>query len=74
MTTISEFYPILIFFLMAIPFTVSPLVISTLTAPGTTGNKTLNTNECCAIKMMSTNMARFDTGRFGPGFSGAGES
>jgi NADH:ubiquinone oxidoreductase subunit 3 (subunit A) len=46
MNTLSEFYPVFIFFLVAIGFTVAPLIIATLIAPRTIGNKTLNTYEC----------------------------
>jgi NADH:ubiquinone oxidoreductase subunit 3 (subunit A) len=48
MNTLSEFYPVFIFFLVAIGFTVAPLIIATLIAPRTIGNKTLNTYECGA--------------------------
>jgi len=46
MKTLSEFYPVFIFLIVAIVFTLAPLLIATLIAPGTRGNKTLNTYEC----------------------------
>jgi NADH:ubiquinone oxidoreductase subunit 3 (subunit A) len=48
MNTLIEFYPVLLFLLMAIVFTVAPLVIATLIAPKTIGKKTLSTYECGA--------------------------
>jgi len=46
MKTLIEFYPVLIFLLVAIGFGVAPLIIAFLIAPRTRGEKTRNTYEC----------------------------
>lgn len=46
MKTLIEFYPVLIFFLVAIVFGVAPLIIAFLIAPRTRGGKTFEIYEC----------------------------
>jgi NADH:ubiquinone oxidoreductase subunit 3 (subunit A) len=46
MKTLTEFYPVLIFLIVAVAFAVVPIVISCLIAPRTKGAKTLSTYEC----------------------------
>ncbi len=46
MNTLCEFYHVLIFLIVAVIFTLAPVVISTLIAPRTKGKKTLATYEC----------------------------
>jgi NADH:ubiquinone oxidoreductase subunit 3 (subunit A) len=46
MKTLSEFYPVFIFILMAIAFALAPLILAFLIAPRTIGEKTRNTYEC----------------------------
>jgi NADH:ubiquinone oxidoreductase subunit 3 (subunit A) len=48
MKTLTEFYPVFIFLLVAVAFTLAPLIIAFLIAPRTSGEKTLNTYECGA--------------------------
>ncbi|MEI6153350.1 MAG: NADH-quinone oxidoreductase subunit A [Deltaproteobacteria bacterium] len=44
--TIEDFYPVLIFSVVAVVFTLSPVVISYLIAPRTRGKNTFATYEC----------------------------
>ncbi|MBA4416580.1 MAG: NADH-quinone oxidoreductase subunit A [Syntrophus sp. (in: bacteria)] len=46
MDTLTEFFPVLLFFVVAIVFTLAPVLISYLVAPRTSGKKTLTTYEC----------------------------
>src|ERR1035437_5448998 len=46
MNNLEEFAPVVIFILVAIVFTLMPMLISYLLAPRTKGEKTLNTYEC----------------------------
>ena len=46
MKTLTEFYPALIFIVVAVAFAIVPIVISCLIAPRTKGKKTLATYEC----------------------------
>jgi len=46
METLSEFYPVFIFIIVAVGFGVAPLIIAFLIAPRTIGEKTRNTYEC----------------------------
>ncbi len=46
MNTLCEFYHVLIFLIVAVIFTLAPVVISNLIAPRTKGKKTLATYEC----------------------------
>ena len=48
MKTLTEFYPVFLFSLVAIVFAVAPLIIAFLIAPRTKGDKTLNIYECGA--------------------------
>ena len=46
MDTLSQFFPVLVFLLVAIVFTIAPVVIAYLLAPRTQGKKTFATYEC----------------------------
>jgi len=46
MNAINEFYYVLVFSIVAVLFTLAPVVISYLIAPKTTGKKTFATYEC----------------------------
>jgi NADH:ubiquinone oxidoreductase subunit 3 (subunit A) len=46
MNTLVEFYPVLIFIVVAVIFTLSPLVIAHFISPRTEGKKTFATYEC----------------------------
>jgi NADH-quinone oxidoreductase subunit A len=46
MNTITEFYYVLVFLIVAVLFTIVPVVISYLIAPRTIGKKTFATYEC----------------------------
>ena len=46
MTTLSEFFHVLVFFVVAVLFTVVPIVVAYLLAPRTLGKKTHATYEC----------------------------
>ncbi|MCX8022489.1 MAG: NADH-quinone oxidoreductase subunit A [Syntrophorhabdaceae bacterium] len=46
MDTIADFYPVLVFAIVAVIFTIAPVVISYLIAPRTKGKKTYVTYEC----------------------------
>ncbi|MCX5813207.1 MAG: NADH-quinone oxidoreductase subunit A [Proteobacteria bacterium] len=46
MNTLTEFYYVLIFLIVAVLFTIAPVVISYLIAPRTIGKKTFATYEC----------------------------
>jgi NADH:ubiquinone oxidoreductase subunit 3 (subunit A) len=46
METLPEFFHILVFFVVAVIFTVAPVLISYFIAPRTVGKKTLTTYEC----------------------------
>ena len=46
MNTLCEFYHVLIFLIVAVIFTLAPVVISSLIAPRTRGKKTFATYEC----------------------------
>jgi NADH:ubiquinone oxidoreductase subunit 3 (subunit A) len=46
MPTLVEFYPVLIFMVVAVVFTIAPVVIAYLISPRTIGKKTLDTYEC----------------------------
>ena len=46
MNILEEFFPVALFFFVAILFTLIPIVIAYVLAPRTKGEKTLNTYEC----------------------------
>jgi NADH:ubiquinone oxidoreductase subunit 3 (subunit A) len=46
MSPLNEFFPVLIFFVVAVLFTIVPIIIAALLAPRTRGAKTLATYEC----------------------------
>ena len=46
MDTLSQFFPVLVFFVVAIIFTIAPVIIAFLLAPRTRGKKTFATYEC----------------------------
>ena len=46
MQTLIEFYPVLIFSVVAVVFTVAPVIIAYLISPRTIGKKTFATYEC----------------------------
>lgn len=46
MNSLAEFFPVIVFLVAAILFTLIPIIIAYLLAPRTTGAKTLNTYEC----------------------------
>ena len=46
MNNLEEFAPVAIFLVIAVVFTLFPVLISTLLAPRTKGEKTFNTYEC----------------------------
>jgi len=46
MDTLSEFFPVLVFFLVAIVFAIVPVVVPYFLAPRTAGKKTFATYEC----------------------------
>jgi NADH:ubiquinone oxidoreductase subunit 3 (subunit A) len=46
MNNLEEFFPVVLFIVVAILFTLIPVVISYILAPRTKGDKTLNTYEC----------------------------
>ncbi len=46
MNNLEEFFPIVLFIVAAILFTLIPVVIAYILAPRTKGDKTLNTYEC----------------------------
>ena len=46
MNTLTDFFHVLVFFVVAIIFTIVPVVIARLLAPRTIGEKTLTTYEC----------------------------
>jgi len=46
MRTLIEFYPVFVFIVVAVLFTIAPIVIVYFLAPHTRGNKTLETYEC----------------------------
>lgn len=46
MDTLIQFFPVLVFLLVAIVFTIAPVVIAYLLAPRTHGKKTFATYEC----------------------------
>ncbi len=46
MNSITDFLPVLVFFVVAVIFTVAPVVIARLLAPRYKGNKTFVTYEC----------------------------
>jgi NADH-quinone oxidoreductase subunit A len=46
MNPLSEFFPVLVFFVVGVLFTIVPVIIAFLLAPRTRGKKTLATYEC----------------------------
>jgi NADH:ubiquinone oxidoreductase subunit 3 (subunit A) len=46
MSTLNEFFPVLVFFVVAVLFTIVPIIIAFLLAPRTLGKKTHATYEC----------------------------
>src|SRR3989339_1919755 len=46
MNHLEEFFPVALFFFVAILFTLIPIIIAYILAPRTWGEKTLNTYEC----------------------------
>lgn len=46
MQTLEEFYPVLIFSIVAVVFTLAPVIIAYLISPRTIGKKTYATYEC----------------------------
>jgi NADH:ubiquinone oxidoreductase subunit 3 (subunit A) len=46
MSALNEFFPVLVFFVVAVLFTIVPIIISFLLAPRTRGKNTLATYEC----------------------------
>jgi NADH-quinone oxidoreductase subunit A len=46
MNTLEEFFHVLVFFMVAVLFTILPIVIAYILSPRTKGKKTLTTYEC----------------------------
>ena len=46
MDALKDFFPVLVFIVVALGFTIVPIIIASLIAPRTIGNKTRETYEC----------------------------